>query len=273
MCWKLQINNSEEYCIHFKELFAADNIFRIVKGDNVSGSSAQRLSLSLLDIHVFISSSMFTSHIRLSATETWGEFGIDPTTTPTPLLPIHNNPPTKATFHPPLVERIPICPGAKFQRCFARAERPAASCLPWEDPHTPPPFPQGQKMLQMIEGANAESFLLTPDRYCSGSELRLPDTLGDGGDKYCSELPLLHHVLLLCHIEHSLQDHFHHDKEVRSFMSQLYASKSCGLSYAVHPVVDTSRWPHRLANVWKMDVSVQQQNCISVLPTRIWNVM
>lgn len=98
-----------------------------------------------------------------------------------PPSPIHNNPPTKATFHPPLVERIPICPGAKFQPCFARAERPVALCLPWEGPHLPP---QGQKMLQIIEGADAEGFLLTPDRYSSGFELRLPDTLGDGGRKY-----------------------------------------------------------------------------------------
>lgn len=73
-----------------------------------------------------------------------------------------DNPPTKATFHPPLVERIPICPGAKFQPCFVRAERRASWCLPRDGLRLPP---QVQKNATNYWGSNTESFLLTPDRY------------------------------------------------------------------------------------------------------------
>lgn len=126
---------------------------------------------------------VFILHIRLSATETWGEFGIDWTPAP---VSIHNHP-TKATLHPPLVERIPICPGAKFQPCFERVASPEKA----------PASPAGPKNATNYW---EKALLLTPDRYCWGSELTLPDTLGDGGGTYCLEPPLLHHVSLLCNI-------------------------------------------------------------------------
>lgn len=73
-------------------------------------------------------------------------------------------------------------------------------------------------MLQIIEGANAEGFLLTPDRYGSGFELRLPDTLGDGGGKYCCFETCC--VASSFDTEYSSGVHFLYDKDVISFMPQ-----------------------------------------------------
>lgn len=199
-----------------------------------STSSAQCLSLSLLDIHVFISSPRvyitYTSLGYRDLSRVWHRLKHPPTPPTTPS--IHNNPPTKATFHPPLVERIPICPGAKFQPCFARAERRASWCLPRVGPHLSPPI--GPKNATNYWGSNAEGFLLTPDRYCWGSELTLPDTLGDGGGTYCLERAWLYHILLLCDTE---SDHSCYDTEVISiYVTAIF--KSCWPPSTEHTAVE-----------------------------------
>lgn len=65
-------------------------------------------------------------------------------------------PPTKNTFHPPPVERIPICPAAKFQPCFLGMEHPALVSPP--EMARASPWQRGKKMLQIIEGADSQVF-------------------------------------------------------------------------------------------------------------------
>lgn len=76
------------------------------------------VSHSLYEIHVFISSTrVYITYIRLPARESlrgvWHR-----RRSPHSSLQHITLPPTKNTFHPSLVKRIPICPGAKFQPCF-----------------------------------------------------------------------------------------------------------------------------------------------------------
>lgn len=112
-------------------------------------------SLSLLDIHVFIGS----LHVYITYTYVSQLQRLEESLASTKILPpsIHNNPPTKTTFHPPLVERIPICPGAKFQPCFARAERRASWCLPREG--SPPPSPhRAKKCYKLLREPTLKAF-------------------------------------------------------------------------------------------------------------------
>lgn len=89
-----------------------------------SGSRSARPQIRYLCSSCVFSSArhMFTSHIHLSSAERWLEFGTDseaaPPSPPPPPFNTQHSLPHRNTFHPPLVKRIPICPGAKFQPCF-----------------------------------------------------------------------------------------------------------------------------------------------------------
>lgn len=88
---------------------------------------------------------MFTSRIHLSASERqWREFGTGSDVNPPSSCCLQHTtlPPTVKTFLPPPVERIPICPGAKFQPCFLGTQRLALESLPWEDRGLPPRGPK-----------------------------------------------------------------------------------------------------------------------------------
>lgn len=124
--------------------------------------------------------------------------------------------PTKNAFHPPLVERIPICPGAKFQPCFLGTKRPGFSEPPQRRAQHPLP-PQGPKTLQIIEGEDTEVFLLTRDRYRWAIikmlmlETELCDTAGTAmvSEVYIFRMNgpcYISCVLTSCIVEYSLKD-------------------------------------------------------------------
>lgn len=152
---------------------------------------------------------VFTSRIRLSATENLASTQTHPT--PSQYITTLPQRPHSTLL---LSKGYPSAPEPNSSRVL----RERSARLHGASPEKAPASPHtAKKMLQNIEGAAAEGFLLTPDRYCRGSELRLPDSLGDGGGQYYSEGAVLHHVLLLWDTEYSSGAHLHYNTEVISF--------------------------------------------------------
>ena len=124
------------------------------------------VSLSLFERHVFISTThVYITYTSLSPERVWGGGGWHRLRPPHSSLQHIRLPPTKNTFHPSLVKRIPICPRAKFQPCFL--ESSAWVSLPLRrdgyPPPQPPPHPhQAPKALHSIEGADTEVSLSPP---------------------------------------------------------------------------------------------------------------
>lgn len=152
-----------------------------------------------------------TSHLHLSPRESWEKSG---TVSNTPCSLQHITvPPTKNTFHPLLIERIPICPGAKFQPCFLETEHPALLCLPWEGPHLPPQAPKnatndwGSRQWRL--SFNSWQVLMggyQDVNWKDGSVWHLGDQEGFRGVRLLDERAFLRHVLTSCNVEYSSRD-------------------------------------------------------------------
>lgn len=159
-------------------------------------SSAQCLSLSLLDIHVFISSpSVYITYTSLSYRDlrrAWHRLN------PPPPPPNTEQPSHKGHIPPSSCRKDTHLPRSQIPAMFCESGVPSFMVPPSRRP--PPPSPHKAKNATNYWGSDAEGFLLTPDRSWWGSEMTLPDTLGDGGGAYCLEPALLHHVLLLSDI-------------------------------------------------------------------------
>lgn len=135
-------------------------------------------------------------HIYVSQLQRLEEFGIDWTTPPHPT-------PTPFQY----ITTLPQRPHSTFllSKGYPSAPEPNSSHvlrersaeLGFASPEKAPASPKGPKNATNYWESDAEGLLLTPDRYCWGSELTPPDTLGDGG-RHCLEPALLHHVSLWC---------------------------------------------------------------------------
>lgn len=131
-------------------------------GDTIRLMSSSTRPISQRGICVFTGSHVFTSHIHLSANDVvWHRFK----STPPPPVAQHITlpPPKQKTFRTlPPVERIPICPAAKFQTSFL-GELNARLLVILPPPRWTSPESEWRKILRMIKGVERLSLL---GRYC-----------------------------------------------------------------------------------------------------------
>lgn len=182
-CWLVFSENasqqsSEEDCLHFYtsllitclENNAMSGIRSTHRRRHKIGSQCPRLT------SMFSSAPrVFTSHIRLSATE-----NLASTQTLPPLQYITTLPQRQ---HSTLLfsKGYPSAPEPNSSHVLQERSARLLCASPEKAPTSPH---RAKKCYKLLREPDAEGFLLTPDRYRSGFELRLPDTLGDGGGKY-----------------------------------------------------------------------------------------